>query len=422
MALWCGCLLLLLATTGQAAYSYASITVSGYSLQNGTALETLVLATSSFYSTFGNATTIQGTPTYQFSAASTFIEGCDAFSPPTNVRRPWIAIIQRGTCTYFSKAMNAALSGASGVIIVDNVISNTPVLMSSTNTEPKIATSIVSVSLTYNAALRIMQFMDQHNNVSMRISPGDDAPADSTAQPSVSFMFLNNLVVGVVAIGAFSFCVMFGFYMRSRNRRFVPAQDPARAQHLREAREMLIRLPTRSFVSLTGHALDDNESPACAVCLENFKDADLLRTLPCKHEMHQTCIDPWLSDHSTCPLCKRDICDGPAINGVFATVHGADVADIVMNPLAPSPRALTPHAIIVVGPMDDIPPSPQSPNAPSSPNAPFSGAELAPNTDQVVMPLQSVLVVEDVGSGDVALASSAPSSAESMYMRQISNC
>ena len=25
--------------------------------------------------------------------------------------------------------------------------------------------------------------------------------------------------------------------------------------------------------------------------------------------MHQSCVDPWLSDHPTCPLCKRDICE-----------------------------------------------------------------------------------------------------------------
>lgn len=32
--------------------------------------------------------------------------------------------------------------------------------------------------------------------------------------------------------------------------------------------------------------------------------------LPCKHEFHPTCVDPWLKDNHTCPLCKGDILEG----------------------------------------------------------------------------------------------------------------
>ena len=27
----------------------------------------------------------------------------------------------------------------------------------------------------------------------------------------------------------------------------------------------------------------------------------------CRHEFHKTCVDPWLMDKRTCPLCKLDI-------------------------------------------------------------------------------------------------------------------
>lgn len=36
---------------------------------------------------------------------------------------------------------------------------------------------------------------------------------------------------------------------------------------------------------------------------------DELRVLPCKHEFHKGCGDPWLREHHTCPLCKADILD-----------------------------------------------------------------------------------------------------------------
>ncbi|KAG5840296.1 RING finger protein 215 [Anguilla anguilla] len=45
----------------------------------------------------------------------------------------------------------------------------------------------------------------------------------------------------------------------------------------------------------------------CAVCLEQFFNNQCLRVLPCLHEFHRDCVDPWLLLQQTCPLCKRSI-------------------------------------------------------------------------------------------------------------------
>ncbi|XP_061528699.1 RING finger protein 215 isoform X2 [Phycodurus eques] len=50
-----------------------------------------------------------------------------------------------------------------------------------------------------------------------------------------------------------------------------------------------------------------DETDNCAVCLEAFNHNQCLRVLPCRHEYHQDCVDPWLLLHHTCPLCKRSI-------------------------------------------------------------------------------------------------------------------
>ncbi|KAF9913914.1 hypothetical protein BX616_009316 [Lobosporangium transversale] len=45
----------------------------------------------------------------------------------------------------------------------------------------------------------------------------------------------------------------------------------------------------------------------CAVCIDEFVEGEEIRMLPCHHEFHCECIDPWLiRKSSTCPLCKYD--------------------------------------------------------------------------------------------------------------------
>ncbi|XP_061586680.1 RING finger protein 215 [Cololabis saira] len=50
-----------------------------------------------------------------------------------------------------------------------------------------------------------------------------------------------------------------------------------------------------------------SEMDICAVCLEPFNNNQCLRVLPCLHEYHRDCVDPWLLLQHTCPLCKRSI-------------------------------------------------------------------------------------------------------------------
>lgn len=43
----------------------------------------------------------------------------------------------------------------------------------------------------------------------------------------------------------------------------------------------------------------------CTVCLAEYHAEDTLRILPfCGHAFHAPCIDIWLQQHSTCPVCR----------------------------------------------------------------------------------------------------------------------
>ena len=47
---------------------------------------------------------------------------------------------------------------------------------------------------------------------------------------------------------------------------------------------------------------EENEETVCAICLE--RQSDKAAFLPnCRHFFHQTCIERWLQQKNTCPLC-----------------------------------------------------------------------------------------------------------------------
>ncbi|KAF8101677.1 hypothetical protein N665_0201s0004 [Sinapis alba] len=51
-----------------------------------------------------------------------------------------------------------------------------------------------------------------------------------------------------------------------------------------------------------------NGGVECVVCLCEFQDDDTLSLMPnCCHVYHSSCVNVWLSDHSTCPLCRVDL-------------------------------------------------------------------------------------------------------------------
>ncbi|KAI3777929.1 hypothetical protein L1987_47732 [Smallanthus sonchifolius] len=52
------------------------------------------------------------------------------------------------------------------------------------------------------------------------------------------------------------------------------------------------------------------EKQDCIVCLCEMSTRDEYRKLPnCDHgiQFHAQCIDAWLKDHSTCPICRSHI-------------------------------------------------------------------------------------------------------------------
>ncbi|XP_077921611.1 E3 ubiquitin-protein ligase RNF128 isoform X3 [Halichoerus grypus] len=72
-----------------------------------------------------------------------------------------------------------------------------------------------------------------------------------------------------------------------------------------DAKKAIGRLQLRTLKQGDKEIGPDGDS--CAVCIELYKPNDLVRILTCNHIFHKTCVDPWLLEHRTCPMCKCDI-------------------------------------------------------------------------------------------------------------------
>ncbi|KAJ1435861.1 Zinc finger, RING-type [Sesbania bispinosa] len=69
------------------------------------------------------------------------------------------------------------------------------------------------------------------------------------------------------------------------------------------------KFPTKKF---SDKFFASAENSQCTVCLSEYQDDDMLRILPyCGHSFHVTCIDLWLQQNSTCPVCRISLREFP---------------------------------------------------------------------------------------------------------------
>ncbi|XP_019055213.1 PREDICTED: NEP1-interacting protein 1-like [Nelumbo nucifera] len=66
------------------------------------------------------------------------------------------------------------------------------------------------------------------------------------------------------------------------------------------------KLPKFDFTGCM--AMDPRDHICCTICLQDLEEGDRARRLPsCRHLFHLVCIDEWLLQNGSCPICRKDV-------------------------------------------------------------------------------------------------------------------
>ena len=91
-------------------------------------------------------------------------------------------------------------------------------------------------------------------------------------------------------------------------RRISEQEAEARAKKKKAKTEAVKKLP---LVKIEAKHCKKNgsemEPPSCTVCCDTIAVGNKGMFMPCGHIYHPDCLNPWLKDHNTCPVCRFEM-------------------------------------------------------------------------------------------------------------------
>lgn len=256
------------------------------------------------------------------------IYACQPVTPPD--LSDWIALVERGQCSFIDKVRNMQSSGAIAVAVGDKDRNGLVTMYAAGDTSDVL---IPSVFLAQQQYLLLLKLFEDFGDEPLQITLFED---------DFQWPFLDIIIVVVLSPTIVMIFAYTLWRVRAQQRR---KKDLAPVQ-------VVDNLPTKIFYK---EKKKENEPEECVICLEDFVDEDELRVLPCKHEFHIPCIDGWLTKQKKfCPICKRDVCP-------LDTESAAAAAPTEQTPLlsgsSSNPVPVAPAGAQAISPRNSPPPA-----------------------------------------------------------------
>ncbi|KAG0498449.1 hypothetical protein HPP92_003140 [Vanilla planifolia] len=192
-------------------------------------------------------------------------------------------LILRGSCTFDDKVRNAQSAGFRAAIVYDNedggsLISRTPG-----------GIHIYAMFISKASGETLKAYVGQ-NDIELWIIP--------TFENSVWSV----LAITFISLLAMSALLAACFFLR----RQVVGRQQRHRPNVRVFHGMSSQLVKAMPSVIVTSVREDEYTPTCAICLEDYSVGEKLRILPCYHKFHEACVDTWLTSWRTfCPICKQ---------------------------------------------------------------------------------------------------------------------
>lgn len=256
---------------------------------------------------------------------------------------PWVALVERGVCNLSEKVDICAAANASAVIIYNHADPVPEDDAASYNLKGKVVAIFVSKA----DGQKLLSYINTYSVVNVQILEGHERPKPRDPEPhnptnisktSVMFVSISFVVLMIISLA----WLVFYYIQRFR---YAHAKERLTRRLASAAKKAIAKIPQRTLKA--GDKELDPEFDQCAVCIEGYKTSDVVRTLPCKHIFHKSCVDPWLLDQRSCPMCKLDILRayGMHISHLSSSqesVHGEpDSNELTPSGMEPGPVLIT---------------------------------------------------------------------------------
>ncbi|KAM6943320.1 E3 ubiquitin-protein ligase RNF128a [Xenentodon cancila] len=206
---------------------------------------------------------------------------------------PWIALVKRGNCTFSEKINAAKRQGAAGVVVY-NVDGSENITTHMAHSD---AVGIVAIMIGNIQGMEIFRLVTNGTDVQLIIDVGSPHGAWMESY-WLYFLSIAFFIVTAAAITYFVFVSANRLYSLTRHKR-------AERRLKSEAKKAIARLQLRKLKKEDEEIT--NDTFMCAVCIESYKASEVVTVLTCNHIFHKACIEPWLLERRTCPMCKCDI-------------------------------------------------------------------------------------------------------------------